>query len=56
MKKGVCKRRSLFQGLVRVSGKGQVAIPAGLRHDLAIKTGDRLVVLLKEDETGSNCI
>ena len=35
---------------VRISTKGQVVIPLGVRRKLGIKAGDRLVIVSGEDE------
>jgi AbrB family looped-hinge helix DNA binding protein len=41
---------------VTVSSKGQIAIPTEVRKRLAIKTGDRFLVILRRDEDGFNLI
>ena len=41
-----------FYGVVTVSNKGQIAIPIGVRRDIDIKTGDRLVVIKRKDNAG----
>jgi len=41
---------------VTVSSKGQIAIPAEVRKRLAIKNGDRFLVILRRDEDGFNLI
>ncbi|HDI74147.1 MAG TPA: AbrB/MazE/SpoVT family DNA-binding domain-containing protein [Candidatus Korarchaeota archaeon] len=51
-KKGVCRRRRIVYGVVTVSSKGQISIPADLRHDLGIKEGDQLLVLRRKDDAG----
>jgi len=41
-----------FYGVVTVSDKGQIAIPIDVRRELAIKTGDRLIVIKRKDNAG----
>ncbi|MBI2411245.1 MAG: AbrB/MazE/SpoVT family DNA-binding domain-containing protein [Candidatus Kerfeldbacteria bacterium] len=41
---------------ITVSSKGQVSIPAGIRKKLHIKTGDRLLIVLRRGEDGINLI
>ncbi len=41
---------------VTVSSKGQIAIPTEVRRRLAIKNGDRFLVILRKDEDGFNLI
>jgi AbrB family looped-hinge helix DNA binding protein len=54
--KGVCGKRRIVYGVVTVSEKGQIVIPADLRRDLDIKTGDKLIVLKRRDEAGFTLI
>jgi AbrB family looped-hinge helix DNA binding protein len=54
--KGICKRTSLFKGIVTVSEKGQLSIPMELRRDLKIQKGDRLIMLKRKDSSGFNCL
>ena len=48
----VCSKQRIVYGIVTVSEKGQIAIPVDARRDLDIKTGDKLIVLKRKDETG----
>jgi AbrB family looped-hinge helix DNA binding protein len=43
-------------GWVTVSSKGQIAIPAGIRKEINIKTGKRLLVVVRKDHDGVNLI
>lgn len=45
-----------FSSWITVSHKGQVAIPIGIRNKLNIKTGDRLLVVVRKDKDGINLI
>lgn len=45
-----------FSSWVTVSHRGQVAIPIGIRKKLNIKTGDRLMVVIRKDGDGINLI
>lgn len=45
-----------FFGWVTVSSKGQIAIPADIRKELNIKTGKRLLIVLRKDRDGVNLI
>jgi len=54
MKKGICKRKTKFFGLVTVTDKGQIAIPAELRKEYDIKKGDKLIIIKREDNKGFN--
>ena len=47
---------SQFMAWVTVSSKGQIAIPTEVRKRLAIKNGDRFLVILRRDEDGFNLI
>ncbi len=50
--RGLCTKRRMVYGVVTVSSKGQVSIPADLRRDLEIKEGDQLLVLRRSDDAG----
>ena len=50
--KGRCSKMRIVYGVVTVSDKGQIAIPADLRRDLDIKQGDKLFVLKRKDDAG----
>lgn len=53
---GICKKTNPFRGIITVSEKGQVAIPADLREELGIKRGCQLIVLKREDGKGFTCL
>jgi AbrB family looped-hinge helix DNA binding protein len=52
IKKGICTYKKGFYGIITVSEKGQIAIPIEARRELDIKTGDKLFVLRKKDNSG----
>lgn len=56
MKKGICQRKRKFYGLITVTDKGQIAIPASLRQELDIKKGDKLIVVKRDDRKGLNLL
>lgn len=39
-----------LESIVKVSGKGQVVIPKEVREKLGIKTGGKLVVIVRDDD------
>lgn len=41
----------VIYGTVKVSDKGQIAIPVDLRNDLNIKRGDHLFIVRKKDSS-----
>lgn len=45
-----------FYGWVTVSSKGQIAIPTEVRNTLNIKSGDRLLIIIRKDKDGMNLI
>ncbi len=45
-----------FYGWVTVSSKGQIAIPTEVRNILNIKSGDRLLIIIRKDKDGMNLI
>ena len=45
-----------FIGWVKVSSKGQVAIPTEIRNKIGIKNGDRLLIVLRKERDGFNLI
>ncbi len=50
---GQCaKAERIVYGVVTVSSKGQISIPADLRRDLGIREGDQLLVLRRKDNSG----
>jgi AbrB family looped-hinge helix DNA binding protein len=48
--------KNQFMEWITVSSKGQVSIPADIRRKLNIKTGDRLLIVLRKDSDGINLI
>lgn len=56
MTPGYCQKQRKFYGLIRVTNKGQIAIPIDLRRELKINQGDQLVVFKREDGKGINLI
>jgi len=54
--RGECRKSRLVYGVVTVSEKGQIAIPADLRRDLGINQGDKLFVIKRADEAGFTLI
>ncbi|MBU1177831.1 AbrB/MazE/SpoVT family DNA-binding domain-containing protein [Patescibacteria group bacterium] len=55
-KKGICTHKSGFYGWVTVSDKGQIAIPANVRKELKIKTGNKLLVLRRKNSDGISLV
>ncbi|NMC59032.1 MAG: AbrB/MazE/SpoVT family DNA-binding domain-containing protein [Candidatus Methanofastidiosa archaeon] len=51
-KKGFCSHNQVVYGMTTVSERGQVVVPANIRRDLDIKTGDRFMVLKRGDNAG----
>ena len=47
-----CKHSNPFRGVITVSDKGQIVIPADLRRELEIERGDRLIVLRRKNGKG----
>lgn len=45
-------KKRIVYGVVTVTSKGQISIPADLRADLNIKEGDQLLVLRRRDDAG----
>lgn len=41
---------------IKVSSKGQISIPAEIRRALGIKTGSRLLIIMRKDKEGFNLI
>jgi AbrB family looped-hinge helix DNA binding protein len=56
MAKGTCKKQNPFRGVITVSEKGQIVVPADLREDLGIARGDKLIVLERPDKQGFTCL
>lgn len=55
-KKGICNYNRAVYGMTRVSERGQVVIPANIRKDLDIETGDTFIVLKRKDSAGLTLI
>lgn len=53
---GICQKRKKFFGVITVTEKGQIAIPVGLRSELEIKKGDKLIVIKRNDNKGINLL
>ncbi len=45
-----------FSSWVTVSHRGQIAIPIGIRKQLKINEGDRLLIVIRKDKDGLNLI
>jgi len=56
MKKGICAKKRRFFGLISVTSKGQIAVPAELRRELGIREGDKLMVVKRSDGLGLNLL
>lgn len=56
MRRGICKKRRKFFGIITVTNKGQIAIPIALRKELDIKQGDKLIVIKRNDGKGVNLL
>jgi len=55
-KKGTCSRLKKFYGQITITDKGQLAIPIELRRELDLKSGDKLLVIKRDDCQGLNLI
>lgn len=44
--------RQLFYGTVKVSDKGQIAIPVELRREMGIEKGDQFLIGMRKDGKG----
>lgn len=51
-KKGGCMKDAIVYGVATLSEKGQIAIPVVVRRELDLKTGDRLMILKRNDGAG----
>lgn len=49
-------RQNEFIEWITVSAKGQIVIPVEIRRKLDIKTGDRLLIIMRKDKDGINLI
>ncbi|MDD5290601.1 MAG: AbrB/MazE/SpoVT family DNA-binding domain-containing protein [Patescibacteria group bacterium] len=56
VKKGICKRKTKYFGMITVTDKGQIAIPAELRKEYAIEKGDKLIIVRRNDNKGFNLL
>lgn len=54
VKKGICKIKKKFYGLVTITERGQVVISKDIRDDLGIKNGDKLLMIKRDDGKGIN--
>ena len=53
---GTCNKKTNYFGIVTVTDKGQIAIPAELRKFYDIKKGDKLIAVKREDNKGFNLL
>lgn len=56
MKKEKKNNEMIVYGTVKVSDKGQIALPVELRNDINIKRGDLLLVVRKENSSSFSLI
>ena len=49
-------KQNEFIGWGTVSSKGQISIPANIRRNLNIKTGNRLLIIMRKNKDGINFI
>lgn len=49
---GTCKKTNPFRGVVTVSDKGQIVIPAAMMRELDIKKGSQLFIVKRDDDLG----
>lgn len=49
---GICKKTNPFRGVVTVSDKGQIVIPASLMRELDISKGSQIFILKRDDDLG----
>ena len=54
-KKKIIKQNE-FIGWGTVSSKGQISIPANIRRNLNIETGNRLLIIMRKNKDGINFI
>ncbi len=52
MKRGKCMKDQIAYGMVTVSDKGQIAIPANIRRELKLDSGDKLFIIKRKDCAG----
>jgi len=50
--KGICRKQNPFRGVVTVSDKGQIVIPATLMRELKIERGSQLFIIKRDDDLG----
>ena len=48
----ICKKTNPFRGVVTVSDKGQIVIPASLMRELDISKGSQIFILKRDDDLG----
>ena len=51
-KSGICRKQNPFRGVVTVSDKGQIVIPATLMRELNIERGSQLFIIKRDDDLG----
>ena len=56
VKKGICRKKTKYFGMVTVTDKGQIAIPTELRKEYAIAKGDKLIIVRRNDNQGFNLL
>ena len=56
VKKGICRKKTKYFGMVTVTDKGQIAIPTELRKEYAIEKGDKLIIVRRNDGQGFNLL
>ncbi len=56
MQKGKCKLKKKFYGMITITERGQIAIPAKLRKELGLNKGDKLIVIKRDDNKGVNLV
>ncbi|OHD57641.1 MAG: hypothetical protein A2Y33_06285 [Spirochaetes bacterium GWF1_51_8] len=53
---GTCNKNNPFRGVVTVSDKGQIVVPAGLMRELGIEKGSQLIIMKRDDNMGFTAI
>jgi len=53
---GTCHKLKIFYGSIKVTDKGQIAIPIDIRRELDIEAGNKLFVIKRKDGKGINLI
>jgi len=52
----ICKLKIKSFNIITVTDRGQIAIPVGLREELGIKKGDKLIIVKRDDKKGFNLL